>query len=67
MNYATYSNTELRAVLLANPKDAEALVEAADRFVADRCDASDIKEAEKRGYDRGYEDCKTDGFWFCGG
>ena len=30
--YANYTNEELRRVLNTNPKDAEALVEAADRF-----------------------------------
>ena len=30
--YKTYSDFELRRVLAVNPKDAEALVEAADRW-----------------------------------
>jgi flagellar biosynthesis/type III secretory pathway protein FliH len=54
MNYASYSNEELRRVLLANPKDAEAIVEAADRFVSDHCDQTEIEAAESRGYTLGY-------------
>jgi len=55
MIYATYSNEELRRVLLASPQDAAAVAEAAARFADDRCDKTEIEASEDHGYDRGCE------------
>jgi len=58
--YANYTNEELRRVLATNPKDAEALVEAADRFRSGRVDESALDEAYESGYKDGERDTQFD-------
>lgn len=72
--YTTYTDEELRRVLATNPQDAEALVEAADRFLAmSSADAllasydegfAEGKEAGRyeEGYDEGYEEGHDEGY-----
>lgn len=59
MRYATYTNEELRRVLNADPKDAAAIVEAAERFARGASD-DEIESARaiawQEGYDEGYSD-----------
>lgn len=54
MSYATYSDEELRRVLVADPKDAAAIVEAADRYC--RVSKTELDVAYDDGYDAGHED-----------
>jgi hypothetical protein len=53
--YAKYTNEELRRVLATNPKDAEAIVEAADRFLS-AASQEEVVAAYDRGYEQGQED-----------
>jgi flagellar biosynthesis/type III secretory pathway protein FliH len=55
--YGTYTDEELRRVLATDPKDAEALVEAADRFLA--APTGDVLEAA---YEEGYQEGHSNGY-----
>lgn len=57
MNYSTYTDEELRRVLATNPKDAEALVEAADRFLA-----MPTGDAIDAAYEEGYQEGRSNGY-----
>ena len=60
--YANYTNEELRRVLATNPKDAEALVEAADRFLAIPAQEETLDGAYQEGYDQGYREGYDNGY-----
>lgn len=62
MSYATYSNEELRRVLVADPKDAAAIVEAVDRFARGATD-DEIESARDIAWQDGYDEGYSEGYY----